>query len=340
MANNLYNPSFRTKQIHALNVSPNDMPDVDELYYWLSYEGGKFYSNFRVNGQEDKKFQIVDPVSFSPQQTFENKVKQITFNPDNQILTYTDELMDYNIILDNFLTAESIRIDEETNIMYFSSSNDGVYTVNIPDIYKKHITSGTYNETSKKLVFNYNDSTSMSVDVTSLAKSYSGASTSTITTNVSENVVSSDLKISLVEGNQLQIKSDGLYVAISADLSDYVTQTQLETKVSKIEGKGLSTEDFTTELKSKLENLNYKEGVKINFTSSNSNKVTWSGSVATFTHGLNCYPIVAIYDSNMTQALYGVKILDGNRVSIDFTNKSNVTGTWIMIVNYGASYSN
>lgn len=88
------------------------------------------------------------------------------------------------------------------------------------------------------------------------------------------------------------------------------------------------------------ENLNYKEGVKINFTSSNSNEVTWDGSVATFTHGLNCYPIVAIYDNNMTQALYGVKILDGNRVSIDFTNKSNVTGTWIMIVNYGASYSN
>lgn len=84
---------------------------------------------------------------------------------------------------------------------------------------------------------------------------------------------------------------------------------------------------------------NYQSGVKIEFTSSNGTNVSWSGNVATFTHGLNCYPIVAIYDNTMTQALYGVKVLNGNQVQVDFANKSNISGTWMMIVNYGVAYS-
>lgn len=388
MANNLYNPAYKTKQIYSLNINPTEMPGVDEMYYWLTYENGKIYSNFRINGVNgDKKYEVTDPVSFNPNMTFENKVKSIVYDAQNQILTYSDENRDYDILLDGFLTSDEISIDANTNTMSFTTSNHGVYVVNMPDIYKKHVVSGLYNATSKSLVLTYNDTTSVSIDVTALAKTYSGTSTSTITTNIADSVVSSDLKISMVEGNQIQLKSDGLYVPAfdNADMEDFVMQSDLDNYVEKVSGKGLSTEDFTTALKNKLNNLdiingvgisatnnngvytiglnvtgatngqvlvktqngvewkdgggNYQSGVKIEFTSSNGENVSWSGNVATFTHGLNCYPIVAIYDNTMTQALYGVKVLNGNQVQVDFTNKSNISGTWMMIVNYGVAYS-
>lgn len=387
MATNLYNPSFKTKQIYSLNINPSETPNQNEMYYWLTYENGKIYSNFRINGVNgDKKYEITDPVSFNPEVSFQNKVKSIRYNKQNQTLTYYDEVSSYDVLLSDILTADSISIDEQTNVMSFSVSNNSVYTLSMPDVYKKHIVSGLYNATSKSLVFTYNDATSMNIDVTALAKNYDGTATSTITTNIANDVVSSDLKISMVEGNQIQVKSDGIYVPAfdNANLEDFAMQSDLDDYVLKITGKGLSTEDFTTALKTKLQNLsitngtglsvsvsngaytigldtsnavngqvlvktsngvewkdsgdNYKSGVKIEFTSSNSTNVTWNNNTATFTHGLNCYPIVAIYDNNMTQALYGVKVLNGNQVQIDFTNKSNVTGTWTMIVVYGVEY--
>lgn len=48
--------------------------------------------------------------------------------------------------------------------------------------------------------------------------------------------------------------------ALQSIPSEYVTESDLDNKVDKIEGKGLSTEDFTTALKAKLESLsNYND---------------------------------------------------------------------------------
>lgn len=77
---------------------------------------------------------------------------------------------------------------------------------------------------------------------------------------------------------------------------------------------------------------------KISFTSSNSTNVTWNGAVATFTHNMNCIPIASIYDNTMEQALYGVKVVSANTVTVDFNDVSNVTGTWKLILAYGCDY--
>lgn len=76
----------------------------------------------------------------------------------------------------------------------------------------------------------------------------------------------------------------------------------------------------------------------IEFTTSNSSSVTWNGNVATFTHDMNCIPLIAIYDENLEQILYGIKVINGNSFTIDFKDKSVITGTWKMIVSYGVAY--
>lgn len=58
----------------------------------------------------------------------------------------------------------------------------------------------------------------------------------------------------------------------SGDLDGYATKEDLDTKVDKVEGKGLSTEDFTTVLKQKLEGLsNYDDTNIISQLSSKAN---------------------------------------------------------------------
>ena len=58
----------------------------------------------------------------------------------------------------------------------------------------------------------------------------------------------------------------------SGNLEDYATKEDLDTKVDKVEGKGLSAEDFTTVLKQKLEGLsNYDDTNIISQLSSKAN---------------------------------------------------------------------
>ena len=75
---------------------------------------------------------------------------------------------------------------------------------------------------------------------------------------------------------------------------------------------------------------------KITFTSANSTNVTWNGNAATFTHTVNCYPIVTIYDSNMEVAYPTVRYLTQSSFTVDFVDKASiVTGTWTCVVTYG-----
>lgn len=81
---------------------------------------------------------------------------------------------------------------------------------------------------------------------------------------------------------------------------------------------------------------------KIQFTSSNSQNVTWSNAVATFTHSLNCYPIVSVYDENGEQIYPIITILSGTSFSLNFDTDSNPVGanTWTCVVVYGTRYGN
>ena len=76
----------------------------------------------------------------------------------------------------------------------------------------------------------------------------------------------------------------------------------------------------------------------IEFTSSNSTGVLWNGNVATFTHSLDCIPVVTLYNNTLNQILCEVNVLSASTFSIDFVDKSVITGTWKLIVGYGASY--
>lgn len=76
----------------------------------------------------------------------------------------------------------------------------------------------------------------------------------------------------------------------------------------------------------------------ISFTSNDSDEVKWSEGVATFTHNMNCIPLVFLYDENLEQVLYGIKLIDENSFSIDFKDSSVVTGTWKIVISYGVGF--
>ena len=65
-------------------------------------------------------------------------------------------------------------------------------------------------------------------------------------------------KIIEMSGKELAEKSyvDAAVSNVTVDTTNLATKSELATKVDKVEGKGLSTEDFTTEYKNKLEGLN------------------------------------------------------------------------------------
>ena len=74
------------------------------------------------------------------------------------------------------------------------------------------------------------------------------------------------------------------------------------------------------------------------FTNANSEEVVWNGNVATFTHNMNCIPVIAIYDDTFEQVLYGIKVINGNSFSIDFKDKNVIQNSWRMIISYGVAF--
>lgn len=77
---------------------------------------------------------------------------------------------------------------------------------------------------------------------------------------------------------------------------------------------------------------------KISFTSANSSAVSWNGNVAAFTHGLNCLPVVTIYDNGRNQVMADVSATDSAHFSVDFGDRSAVAGTWTCVVAYGSEW--
>jgi hypothetical protein len=76
----------------------------------------------------------------------------------------------------------------------------------------------------------------------------------------------------------------------------------------------------------------------IEFTSENSDFVSWNENIATFIHNMNCIPLVTMYDSNLNQIMCEVSVINNNSFLIDFQDKSIVSGTWKLILSYGVSY--
>lgn len=257
MGNLILNPHYTTKQIYDLNVSPQETPESGKLFYWLTFENNNVYANFRIAGEStDRKYQITDPISFNPDVTFSDKVKSISYNQEFSKLVYENEIDSFDVPIIGLIN--DISYNENTNSLVVKKTNASDIYVKLPDDFKKFVQSGSYNETNKTLVLKYNDNNTFSIDVSKMVKSYTAEQSSTINTVIDEsNKILADLKISSEVGNQVQVRSDGIYIppADGIDFSDFALKSDLNSKVDKITGKGLSTNDFTTELKTKLEGL-------------------------------------------------------------------------------------
>lgn len=341
MGNLFYNAKFKTKQIFDITAAPSESPEVNEIFYWLTYENGNLYANYKIYGiAETQRFQITDPQSFNPTQVFENKVKSIEYDDTIHAIEYEDENTSYTVPLTGLLS--NAILSGNTLTFKKSGQNEQDIVLNLSSL-GKHVSSASVNTQTKTLTLNYSDGTTYPINLSSLL-SYSGGSTETASVSINNsNTVTASVKISSQSGNQIQQKSDGLFVPVASeiDTSSFATKSDLNDKVDKVEGKGLSTNDFTNSLKSKLESIS-PSGIpssKISFTkSTNNSQMYWSGNVGYFTHTLNCMPIVTFYDSQGKTVLVEAIATSANSFTADFENKQSVEGTWTCIINYGGSF--
>ena len=64
-----------------------------------------------------------------------------------------------------------------------------------------------------KLTLSLTDNTKFDVDLADLIDTYTGGTTESATVDITEGVVTANVKVSATEGNLLNINTDGLYVA-------------------------------------------------------------------------------------------------------------------------------
>lgn len=92
---------------------------------------------------------------------------------------------------------------------------------------------------------------------------------------------------------------------------------------------------------SKLYNVK-PASIVIPFTNANNSpQVVWDSQyAATFTHSMNCYPIVHVYDNGGNEVWPDVKINSGTSFTLTFdsNNKPGSNQTYICTVTYGAEY--
>lgn len=80
---------------------------------------------------------------------------------------------------------------------------------------------------------------------------------------------------------------------------------------------------------------------KVELTIEGGENVSWEGGVATVTHSLGCYPVVAIYDSDGELVYPNLTVLSGTSFSLDFqTDYCPIQDneTWICVILFGAVY--
>ena len=339
--NIFYNPKYKTKQIFDLSVAPVGDPEPGEVFYWISYENSKLYANYKIYGvAQTKTYEITDPQSFNPSAVFENKVKSIEWDDENFAIEYADENLSHTVPVTGLLKSASL----SNNVLTFEKcgANEQDITIDLSAM-GKHVASVSVNASSKQMTFTYSDGQSFNVNLSSLL-AYTGGSTGTANVSVAaNNEITASVKVSGKTGNQILLENDGLFVpaASDIDLSAYATKSELNGKVDAVAGKGLSTNDFTNSLKSKLESISVSGTVfnTIKFTNSTSDaSMYWSGNIGHFTHTLNCIPSVKIYDNNFQEVMVEIIPTSSTHFTADFQNKSSVQGEWTCIVNYGAEW--
>ncbi len=150
------------------------------------------------------------------------------------------------------------------------------------------VKSGSLDDKKENIVLVLTNDEEIKIPVKSLVDIYTGGTTSSVVVSVSaENVITAQVRKSAKEGNALEIVEtegqEGLYVAPStvdsalSDTSENAVQNKvvkgaLDNKVDKVQGKGLSTNDFDDDAQTKLAGIatgaqvNVIETVKVNGT--------------------------------------------------------------------------
>ena len=105
-----------------------------------------------------------------------------------------------------------------------SSGNQIGDAINLPQ--EQFVTSGEYDAANKQIIlyFDAEKTNSVTIDASALVDVYTGEDSSSASVSVSaDNKISATVKISTEAGNQIVLKSDGIYVG-APDLSDYMVK--------------------------------------------------------------------------------------------------------------------
>lgn len=140
---------------------------------------------------------------------------------------------------------KGVTVDDSTGIFTFTKYDGSTFQVDT--LLEKVVTNFEYDEDTQSLVLTLEDGTKQTIPMAAFIDIYTGDTTvsGTIT-------VTSDKKIKFDLANGA-VTADKLGSDVSGTLSSLATG--LENKVDKVEGKQLSTEDYTTAEKQKLAGL-------------------------------------------------------------------------------------
>lgn len=143
---------------------------------------------------------------------------------------------------------KDVSIDNDTGIFTFTRGDNSTKTIDT--LLEKVVTNFTYNESTQSLELTLEDGSVKSVPMTAFIDDYIGSDGDIITISISNNnVISATIK----EGS------------ISLSKLTASAQNTINNKVDKVDGKGLSTNDYTNEEKSKLSGI--EAGAEVNPTS-------------------------------------------------------------------------
>ena len=164
--------------------------------------------------------------------------------------------------------ATRIAYDGSTGKLSLKDRSDTeISSVNIP--LDNFITGGSYNSSTKALVLNMQNGTSVSIPAADLVQLYHDYDTNSVNVTITtdgegNNVISADVKISSQANNAVEIKSDGLYVPSTA------------TKMDKV-GSGHTDEVITSDANGNAQ----ASGFKVGGSTLNANATTQQSLLAT-----------------------------------------------------------
>ena len=175
------------------------------------------------------------------------------------------------------LGIKNVTHNDNTGVFTFTRDNGTSFTVDT--LLEKVVTNFTYDDSTQELVLTLEDGSTKKIPMTAFIDDYSGSDGDNITISVSnDNKISAVIKTGTITKEQLTetVQATLNEVGNNSGKIDSILTTW-DTKVDKVSGKGLSTNDYTTAEKNKLAGLsNYNDsdvrsliGTKANANASN-----------------------------------------------------------------------